>query len=287
MIRRLRSKFYEAEKQYIITGAPQCIVPDANMGNMIAATKFDIIWVQYYNTPQCSARSWVTANSGYLSTGVEEPSGFSYDTWADFLVGTASADAQLYIGLPGAPSTTDLSTDFYLNPTELTALLQAYYCRKGFGGVMIWEATSAENNVGPNGAYYQTVKDILLGNGGLVNECLPVTTQGATTLSTATINPSATLNTTVSITQAPSSTSSHISSSTTSSAIAVITPSPTQPDVATNCDSFHLVGSGNICVTVAQAAGISLDDLYLWNPTIGGDTCPNLWLGFYVCIGVL
>ena len=57
MIQRLRSHFPGADKEYIITGAPQCIVLDADMGNMIAATKFDIICVQYYNTPFCSARN--------------------------------------------------------------------------------------------------------------------------------------------------------------------------------------------------------------------------------------
>lgn len=71
MVQRLRSNFVGANKPKIITGAPQCIVPDANMGGMITNTQFDIIWVQYYNTPQCSARNWANANPNYLLTGIE------------------------------------------------------------------------------------------------------------------------------------------------------------------------------------------------------------------------
>ena len=163
MVQRLRSNFIGANKPKIITIVPQCIVPDANMGGMITNTQFDIIWVQYYNTPQCSARNWANANPNYLLTGIEAASSFSYDTWADFISGTASANAKLYIGLPGAPATADPSSNFYLNTTEMSSLVKAYHCKENFGGIMIWEATEAENNVGPNGTLYQDVKDILLG----------------------------------------------------------------------------------------------------------------------------
>lgn len=308
MIQKLRSYFAGAEKQYIITGAPQCVVPDANMGNMIAATQFDVIWVQYYNTPQCSARDWATANPNYLSTKTEEPSGFSYAAWADFLVGTASANAQLYIGIPGAPVTADLTTDYYLNTTELSGLVQAYYCQKNFGGVMIWDATSAENSVGRNRTYYQAVKDILLGyetNSGLCSNSsmlhpnnssttsfkFPTTSRTVITRSTATIKSTTTTsNTTISIGQTTSSISSIASTtsvppSTTSSSAVASTPTPVQPGITTDCDSFHLVVSGDVCGAIAKVANISLADFYSWNPTIGS-TCDNLWLGFYVCVGI-
>ena len=305
MIQKLRSYFVRADKQYLITGAPQCVVPDANMGNMITATEFDIIWMQYYNTPQCSARNWATANPNYLSTGIEEASGFSYNIWANFLVGTASANAQLYIGLPGAPTTADLSTDYYLNITEISGLVQAYYCHNNFGGVMIWEATSAENNTGPLGTYDQAVKDVLLGyeaDSGLccnssippysnsTSACLPAT-RTATTLSTIT-KPIATGNTTISLTQSPPTTSSTPSTtsssspSLTTSLTPVVTPTPTQPGIVTDCDAFHLVVTGDVCGSIATAADISLTDFYAWNPTVG-DTCANLWLNYYVCIGII
>lgn len=160
MINQLRNHFKSATKQYLITGAPQCIVPDANMGTMIAAVKFDIIWIQFYNTPYCSARAWVLANPSYTMPGGEKASRFAYNDWAKFLVGTASSAAKLYIGLPGSTAAVADPSN-YLNPTELSNILGAYYCKPNFGGVMIWEATAADNNAA--GPYYTTAKNILTG----------------------------------------------------------------------------------------------------------------------------
>jgi chitinase len=282
MIQKLRSHFPEADKEYMITGAPQCIVPDANMGNMIASVQFDVIWVQYYNTPQCSARNWATANPKYLSTGIEQSSGFSYYLWANFLVGTASANAKLYIGLPGAPATTDLSTDYYLNITEMSGLVQAYYCQNNFGGVMIWEATSAENNTGSDGTYYQVVKKALLGYDTDPSLCC---NSSIPPYGNSTVNSTRTcLPTTRTATVTASSTAS--TTSTTSSPPVVSTPTPTQPGITTDCNLFHLVVTGDVCESIATAADIPLTDFYIWNPSVG-DTCANLWLNYYVCIGIL
>ncbi|KAH9219248.1 glycoside hydrolase superfamily [Leptodontidium sp. 2 PMI_412] len=160
MASRLRQHFTTASKTYILTGAPQCVVIDANMGALISQVQFDIIFVQYYNTPQCSARNWVNANTNFTMGGVEKANGFTYNTWSTFLSGTASANAKLYIGVPGAPD----AGGFYLSPDEISRLIKAYFCKDNFGGVMIWEATSAENN--PQGVYYSAVKNILTGFSG-------------------------------------------------------------------------------------------------------------------------
>jgi chitinase len=119
------------------------------MASMIQKAKFDIIWVQFYNTPSCSARSWVTSGSG-----------FSYDAWAKFLVGTKSAAAKLYIGLPG--STAAANSAHYLQPAEAARLLKNFYCHANFGGVMLWDATYAANNLNGGIPYYATIKKLLL-----------------------------------------------------------------------------------------------------------------------------
>ncbi|KAH7327148.1 glycoside hydrolase superfamily, partial [Rhexocercosporidium sp. MPI-PUGE-AT-0058] len=142
MASRLRQHFKTASKKYILTAAPQCVVIDANMGALISQVQFDIIFVQYYNTPQCSARNWVNANTNFAMDGVERTNGFTYNTWSNFLSGTMSANAKLYIGVPGAPD----AGGFYLSPNEISLLIKAHFCKDNFGGVMIWEATSAENN---------------------------------------------------------------------------------------------------------------------------------------------
>ena len=53
----------------MITASPQCIVPDANLGNALASAPFDAVFVQFYNTPQCSARAYFDNTYGaYVSS---------------------------------------------------------------------------------------------------------------------------------------------------------------------------------------------------------------------------
>ena len=65
LIKRLRSYFDSGDKQYLITGAPQCNFPDQQMGEMINQVQFDMLFIQYYDTAECSAREWVSSNPGY------------------------------------------------------------------------------------------------------------------------------------------------------------------------------------------------------------------------------
>lgn len=63
------------------------------------------------------------------------------------------------------------------------------------------------------------------------------------------------------------------------------TPTPIETGMVDDCDAFHLVVSGDECATIVSDAGITLDEFYEWNPTVG-DTCSSLWVGYYVCIGI-
>lgn len=155
MINRLRTLFNSyTGKQFLITGAPQCATPDANMNSMIVAAQFDILFIQFYNTGYCSARK-------YIDTGV----GFTYNAWTALLAGTASANAKIYIGLPGsatAAGSYSSTNSYYLTPKEVATLVSAFYCDAHFGGIMIWEATYAESSVTDGLPYYQSVKNVLL-----------------------------------------------------------------------------------------------------------------------------
>ncbi len=153
MLKRLRILFATGHKDYLLTGAPQCVVPDASMGNMIAEVVFDIIFIQFYNTPFCSARNFIATN--------RVNSGFSYDEWSQFLAGTASASAKLYVGLPASPVAAGGEGVFWLNPVEAKALIQKFAVRDNFGGVMLWEATMAEHQVDQGKTYYQNIKSVL------------------------------------------------------------------------------------------------------------------------------
>lgn len=74
-----------------------------------------------------------------------------------------------------------------------------------------------------------------------------------------------------------------ITKTTTTSGAAV--PSPTQSGLASNCNDFYLVVSGDGCYNLATSASISLDDFYSWNPAVEDD-CSGLQAGYYVCIGI-
>jgi hypothetical protein len=61
----------------------------------------------------------------------------------------------------------------------------------------------------------------------------------------------------------------------TSSGDDVSTPSPIRTGMISTCDEFYLVASGDTCVALAGAAGISLATFYAWNPPVGS-SCATL-----------
>ncbi|KAI1381145.1 hypothetical protein F4677DRAFT_402291 [Hypoxylon crocopeplum] len=81
-------------------------------------------------------------------------------------------------------------------------------------------------------------------------------------------------------------TTTSTTSTTTTSGNGVSTPTPTQPGMVSNCNKFHYTVSGDICQSIATAAGITLADFDAWNTGVGSD-CGGLWLKTYCCIGVI
>jgi chitinase len=165
MINRLRTHFGKEEKQYFITGAPQCVVPDTNMGEMMTKAKFDMLLVQFYNTLECSARRFVDSGKG-----------FTYDALTSFLEGTPSENAKIYLGLPAATSAAN--SLHYLHPPEVEKLVQAHADKPNFGGIMLWDATRAEENLVGGEPYHEVMKDILnrfAGGEGIDNKKAPKT----------------------------------------------------------------------------------------------------------------
>ncbi|KAL1864327.1 Chitinase 2 [Diaporthe australafricana] len=146
----------------MLTAAPQCVVPDASMGQLIATVPFDALFIQFYNTPACSARSWVNANPTYTpGTRPASDGGFTFVSWAAAAAAGASAAAKLYIGLPGSVDAVDDPT-YYLSENETQNLVDAYFCERNFGGVAIYDASYADENVDAAGlTYAQFTKKVL------------------------------------------------------------------------------------------------------------------------------
>lgn len=174
----------------MITGAPQCAVDTGVMDEMIQGAKFDALWIQYYNTPACSARTWVKDNTAFNSTdGKTITAQLTYDSWVDRTSTGLSKDAKLYLGLLGSPGDAGsaLSSNDFLWPTEATNLIDTYVNHTRFGGVMIWEATGADEQYVQSGAstlnYYDFVKSVL-------NQYAPKTTAPVVSLCPSTTSSS-------------------------------------------------------------------------------------------------
>ncbi|RMJ07403.1 hypothetical protein CDV36_012997 [Fusarium kuroshium] len=75
------------------------------------------------------------------------------------------------------------------------------------------------------------------------------------------------------------------SASATATGTDVVTPSPVQSGITSNCNDFYLVQAGDGCWAIANDHGIELNDFYGWNPAVKND-CGGLQAEVYVCVGV-
>ncbi|EED21449.1 LysM domain protein, putative [Talaromyces stipitatus ATCC 10500] len=63
------------------------------------------------------------------------------------------------------------------------------------------------------------------------------------------------------------------------------TPTPTQSGIASNCNNYYEVVSGDTCIGIASRYGVTFSQFYNWNPAVGSN-CQLLLEGYYVCVGV-
>lgn len=111
MISKLRSNFAsDPDNTYYITGAPQCPIPEPNMGIIIQNAKFDYLWVQFYN------------NNNYkvpCALGFDGQAAFNYNNWTDWISTTESAGATIFVGVPAsktASTGTGSGAVYYITP---------------------------------------------------------------------------------------------------------------------------------------------------------------------------
>lgn len=80
-----------------------------------------------------------------------------------------------------------------------------------------------------------------------------------------------------------------ITSSTSTTSIAVAAPGPTQSGIIKSCSKYAPAPSGSGCEDFANAQGITPAQLYTWNTVLGanGVNCnTQLWAKEYYCVGV-
>ena len=156
MITKLRDNFAtDPDNTYYITGAPQCPIPEPNMGKIISSSKFDYLFVQFYN------------NNNYTvpcALGINGNAPFNYNNWTDFISDTPSADAKVFVGVPASPlgaNGTPRGATYYANPSELADIVNDTKSNPHFGGIMLWSAGFSDANVKDGCTFAQQVKSIL------------------------------------------------------------------------------------------------------------------------------
>lgn len=143
----------DPSKPYYLSAAPQCIVPDAHFATVMKSAWFDFMFIQFYNTPQCSARAGINHAKGIGSYDI------SFASW-DSSATSLNPNVKLYLGLPGAPAAA-VAGD-YLNPAEAQSIVKRFFGRAKFGGVSIWDATYDYRNTVCGRPFGGIMKDILL-----------------------------------------------------------------------------------------------------------------------------
>ncbi len=157
MVTRLRELYKsDSTKKYYTSTAPQCVVPDKQLADAIQKAHFDFIWIQFFNTPGCSARDYIAG------TGK-----FTFDDYVTAVGSSVNPNAKVFIGLPGSVDAV-YKPEFYLNQQEAAKIVTDFKSKypRQFGGVMLWEATASENNQVGGKSFGNAIKEVLVGQGG-------------------------------------------------------------------------------------------------------------------------
>ncbi|KAG5358525.1 Endochitinase [Yarrowia sp. B02] len=145
LVNRLRQLYAEdASKKYYVSAAPQCPFPDEWINEVLMFSQIDFAFVQFYNN----------------DCGLEDE-GFNFDQWAHFArTMAANKHMKVFLGVPGSKKSTDSG---YVGVPVLRKFIQKLRNNTAFGGVMMWDASSAFSNKEHGIPYVEYAKDALNG----------------------------------------------------------------------------------------------------------------------------
>jgi len=128
-VNRVRNHTTSANKTYYVTAAPQCPFPDANVGTALDTAPFDAVYVQFYNN----------------DCGLDHPQQYNLATWDKWAkTKSPNPNVKVYIGAPG--SAASAGTGYVDVDTLRNYALAGQANYSSFGGVMLWDASSAYVN---------------------------------------------------------------------------------------------------------------------------------------------
>jgi chitinase len=137
---------YFGSNPYYISTAPLCGV-DAGTAQALEESDVDFAFVQFY--------------SGSDSVCAPLEAGFNFNSyWTEFVSTRAyNKNLKIYLGLLGAAS----GGSGFVPPAQLGPVISDIYCDDAFGGVMFWQASTANSTI-YNGQTYPAYVNSLLDN---------------------------------------------------------------------------------------------------------------------------
>lgn len=142
LARSLKKKFQEGNKQFYISAAPQCVYPDASVGDLLGNAEVDFAFIQFYNN--------------YCSVDKQ----FNWDTWQKFAENSSpNKDIKLFLGLPGSSSAA--GSGYISDMSTLKSTISDISGDSNFGGVSLWDASQAFDNKVDGQSYISGIKDAL------------------------------------------------------------------------------------------------------------------------------
>lgn len=126
-------------KEWILTAAPQCPLPDAMLDSALRSTSFDAVFVQFYNNPSCGANTWV------LGKNQTNGDGFNFGQW-DIWAKTKSRNNKIkvFLTVPMSPE----AGNGYVSRTVVGKIIGDIKRYSSLGGFGAWDASVAAQNIG-------------------------------------------------------------------------------------------------------------------------------------------
>lgn len=182
LVNKLRNLFEQGSKEYYISAAPQCPYPDASVGQLLANSKVDFAFIQFYNN--------------YCNVDKE----FNWKEWENYATNVSpNPDIKLFLGLPGSP--TAANSGFISNLDSLKETIDSIKKYENFGGISIWDASQGYSYEIDGENYIENIENLL-------NDSTFSTSSSTTSSSSSTSIPTSFSDVRVTSTLSPATTSS-------------------------------------------------------------------------------
>ena len=158
-LNKLKNQYFKFDSKYLIAAAPQCFFPDRALQLTMESAWVDMIFIQFYNN-WCGLHNYENKNA------------WNYLEWSAWAKTKAfNKNVKLYLGAPASKTAAGFG---YVDIEKLKIIIKDLMSSRNFGGVMMWDASQAENNlVSDSQTYGNAVKDYLLKK-GYCSESQPV-----------------------------------------------------------------------------------------------------------------